>query len=107
MYAAGMSVQSHSVAHPDLTGVPDGRLESELADSRAAIAEATGELGYVFCYPAGSYDQRVVAAVRAAGYVMAVATDKGGPLGPDAVFEIRRKRVQPFLPISTFAGLVD
>jgi len=106
MCAAGMSVQSHSVAHPDLTGVPDERLRAELEDSRAAITRSTGEPGYVFCYPAGSYDERVIAAVRAAGYVMAVATDKGGPLGPDSLFEIRRKRVQPFLPLDTFAALV-
>lgn len=107
MYAAGMSVQSHSVAHPDLRGVPDGRLRAEVADSRAMITEATGEPGYVFCYPAGAYDQRVIEAVRDAGYVMAVATDKGGPLGPDSLYQIKRKRVQPFLPISTFARLVD
>ncbi|MCE5254754.1 MAG: polysaccharide deacetylase family protein [Actinomycetia bacterium] len=107
MFAAGMSIQSHSVSHPDLTGVSDERLRSEVSDSRGAIAEITGEPGYVFCYPAGSYDPRVVAAVRAAGYVMAVTTDKGAPLSPDSVFEITRTRVQPFLPMSSFARLVD
>ncbi len=106
MYAAGMSIQSHSVGHPDLTAVSDARLQSELVDSRAAIFEVTGEPGYAFCYPAGSYNQRVIAAVQAAGYVLAVSTDKGGSFAPQSVFEIKRKRVQPFLPIRTFAKLV-
>lgn len=107
MVAAGMAVQSHTVSHPDLTGVSAERLQAELSDSRTAISEATGEVGYALCYPAGSYDDTVIAAARAAGYVVAVATDSGAPLGPDSLFTIKRKRVQPFLPISTFARLVE
>lgn len=107
MAEAGMSIQSHSVSHPDLTGVSAERLRSELADSRAAITEAIGEPGYVLSYPAGSYNERVKEAAQAAGYVMALATDRGADLDPYAVFEIKRKRVQAFLPISTFARLVE
>jgi peptidoglycan/xylan/chitin deacetylase (PgdA/CDA1 family) len=107
MAAQGMSIQSHSVSHPDLTAVSDKRLQSELTDSRAAITEALGELGYVLCYPSGAYDERVIEAAKAAGYVMGVVTDQGKVLDPGAVFEIRRSRVQAFLPLTTFATLVD
>jgi peptidoglycan/xylan/chitin deacetylase (PgdA/CDA1 family) len=107
MAAAGMSIQSHSISHPDLTGVSDERLKKELVDSRSAIAEAVGEPGYVLSYPAGSHDERVVEATKAAGYVMAVATDNGVELDPASVFEITRKRIQAFTPIDTFARLVD
>ncbi len=107
MADAGMSVQSHTVSHPDLTGVSDSRLRSELADSRAAIAEAIGEPGYVVCYPSGAHDERVIEAVEAAGYVMALATDKGVELSPAAPFEITRARVQPYLPIASFANLIQ
>ena len=107
MEAAGMSVQSHSYSHPDLTGVSDDRLQSELTRSRNAIMEAVGGPGYAFCYPSGAYDARVVEAVRDAGYVMAVVTDKGRVLAPAGVFEIRRGRVQAFLPLESFAKLVD
>ncbi len=107
MAEAGMSIQSHSISHPDLTGVSDERLKTELVDSRNAIAEAVGEPGYVLSYPAGSHDERVMEAARAAGYVMAVATDDGAELDPDSVFEITRKRIQAFMSIDTFARLVD
>ncbi|OFW60546.1 MAG: hypothetical protein A2133_11815 [Actinobacteria bacterium RBG_16_64_13] len=107
MAAAGMSIQSHTFSHPGLTGVSDARLESELADSRSAIAEAVGEPGYVLCYPSGAYDDRVIEAARSAGYVMAVTTDGGASLSPGAVFEITRARVRAFLPLGGFATLVE
>lgn len=107
MTVAGMSVQSHSYSHPDLTGVSDDRLRRELEDSRASVADAVGEPGYAFCYPAGACDDRVVDAVRAAGYVMAVVTDKGEVLDSGAIFEIRRSRVQAHVSLEGFANLVD
>lgn len=106
MTAHGMSIQSHSVSHPDLRGVSAARLEAELADSRSAITQAVGEPGYVLCYPSGGYDDRVIEAARAAGYVMAVVTGNGKDLDPSAVFEIKRRRVQAFLPLTSFASLV-
>jgi peptidoglycan/xylan/chitin deacetylase (PgdA/CDA1 family) len=106
MAAQGMSIQSHTVSHPDLRGVSASRLKSELVDSRKAIADAIGEPSYVLSYPSGAYDGKVIEATRAAGYVMAVATDKGREGDPAAVYEMKRRRVQAFLPLTTFAKLV-
>jgi rhodanese-related sulfurtransferase len=61
---------------------------------------------YVFCCPSGAYNQTVIEAVRAAGYLMAVATDKGSEGDPSAVYEMKRHRVMAFLPLATFAKLV-
>ncbi len=102
MAAAGMSVQSHTVSHPDLRGVSRARLETEMVESRQAIAVAIGEPSYVLCYPAGAYNTKVIEAVRAAGYVMAVATDKGGGFELAGLFKLKRLRMQPF---TTIAGL--
>jgi peptidoglycan/xylan/chitin deacetylase (PgdA/CDA1 family) len=106
MASQGMSIQSHTVSHPDLRGVSESRLASELADSRSAIEEVIGEPSYVLAYPSGAYDGQVIEATRAAGYVMAVATDKGKEGDPAGVYEMRRRRVQAFLPLTTFAKLV-
>lgn len=102
----GMSIQSHSVSHPDLRGVSAARLESELVDSRTAIANAIGLASYVLCYPSGAYNDGVIQAARAAGYVMAVTTDHGREGDPSAVFELHRRRVQAFLPLASFANLL-
>jgi peptidoglycan/xylan/chitin deacetylase (PgdA/CDA1 family) len=106
MAAQGMSIQSHTVSHPDLRGVSASRLKSELIDSRKAIANAIGEPSYVLCYPFGAHDSKVIAATRAAGYVMAVATRKGKEGDPAGVYEMRRRGVQALLPLTTFAKLV-
>ena len=106
MAAAGMSIQSHTVSHPDLRGVSSARLEMELVDSRHAIAAALGEPSYVLCYPAGAYNTRVIEAVRAAGYVMAVTTDTGSAVEPAGVFKLKRHRVGPFTTLAGFARLL-
>jgi len=106
MAAEGMSVQSHTVSHPDLRGVEAARLEAELADSRLTIEKMIGQPSYALCYPAGAYDPTVVAAAQAAGYVLAVTTEAGLGGDPTAVFEMKRRRVPAFLPLATFAGLL-
>jgi peptidoglycan/xylan/chitin deacetylase (PgdA/CDA1 family) len=106
MAAAGMSIQSHTVSHPDLRGVSKARLEAELVDSRQAIAAAIGEPSRVLSYPAGAYNERVIEAVRAAGYVMAVGTDKGSKVDPTGVFNLKRRRVQPFTSLAGFERLL-
>lgn len=106
MATRGMSIQSHSVSHPDLRGVSASKLDSELIGSSQAIADEIGESSYVFCYPSGAYNEKVIEAARAAGYLMAVATDKGREGDPSAVFEMKRRRVQAHLPLETFAKLV-
>jgi len=106
MASSGMHIQSHTVSHPDLRDVSDARLRSELEDSRRTISEGVSQPGYVLAYPGGSYNARVIEATRAAGYVMAVTTDHGRPVDPQAPFEIRRLRVPAFMSVSEFARLV-
>ncbi len=60
----------------------------------------------MFSATGGAYDERVIEAAKAAGYVMAVATGNGKDLDPRAVFKIKRHRVQAFLPLASFASLV-
>ena len=107
MAQAGMAVQSHSYSHPGLPGASDERLRSELVKSRASIEEQVGQPVYVLSYPAGEYDARVIEAAKEAGYVMAVATDKGQGFGAEAPFEIKRTRIAAFLPLASFARYVE
>jgi peptidoglycan/xylan/chitin deacetylase (PgdA/CDA1 family) len=107
MAAAGMSIQSHTVSHPDLPSASDSRLRSECVDSREAIQQALGGPVYALAYPAGSYDERVIEAAKAAGYVMGISTSKGRGLSPTAPFEITRRRIQAFLPLANFVRLLE
>ena len=74
MIGAGWEIDAHSRTHPDLTRLPDARLEDEVAGARAEIRQRFGVAANFFCYPAGRYDARVVAAVRRAGFLAATTT---------------------------------
>ena len=71
---AGWEIDAHTRTHPDLTVLPDARLEDEVAGVRAELRERFGVAANFFCYPAGRYDARVVAAVRRAGFLAATTT---------------------------------
>ena len=77
MQQGGITIGSHTVSHPHLTRCSAEALARELADSRAAIVAETGVATDQFCYPHGDEDETVRAAVRAAGYRLAVATRPG------------------------------
>jgi peptidoglycan/xylan/chitin deacetylase (PgdA/CDA1 family) len=93
LMADGWEVDSHTLTHPDLTTVGDTALRHELAGSRREIRRRFGSrAAEFFCYPAGRYDARVVAAVRAAGYRGATTVDEGlGERGEP--FTLKRVRV--------------
>jgi peptidoglycan/xylan/chitin deacetylase (PgdA/CDA1 family) len=106
MVAGGMSVQSHTVTHKDLTTLSAADLKAELTDSRQQIEDQVGAAPFVLCYPSGAYDDTVMNATRVAGYVMAVTTDTGKEGDPKAAFEMKRRRVVPAMSISAFGQLL-
>jgi peptidoglycan/xylan/chitin deacetylase (PgdA/CDA1 family) len=59
---------SHTVHHLDLTTLDASQLHTEVADSRTILEKRFGVKVDNFCYPAGQYDNTVIAAVKAAGY---------------------------------------
>jgi peptidoglycan/xylan/chitin deacetylase (PgdA/CDA1 family) len=67
----GWEVGAHTRSHPRLTGLTDVELADELGGSRVACAEALGRPCRTMAYPYGDVDERVKAAVRAAGYAVA------------------------------------
>ncbi|WP_327236185.1 polysaccharide deacetylase family protein [Streptomyces sp. NBC_01317] len=74
---AGMEIGSHGLRHLDLTAADDEVLAAETAQSRALLQDITGTEVTGFCYPYGTVDERVIGAVRHAGYAYAVGIDPG------------------------------
>jgi peptidoglycan/xylan/chitin deacetylase (PgdA/CDA1 family) len=69
----GLEIGSHTVSHPHLSTLSDDELRRELRDSKEEIEAELGRPCPDFAYPYGEHDQRVRAAVRAAGYEHAYA----------------------------------
>jgi peptidoglycan/xylan/chitin deacetylase (PgdA/CDA1 family) len=90
----GWELDSHTFTHLDLTeeGVDLGH---EIADSRAYLQDKFGVPVDFFCYPAGRYDDEVVAAVQDAGYLGATTTIEGLASPDQSPYELKRIRVEP------------
>lgn len=94
LIADGWEIDSHTIDHPDLTTVDAATLAREVGESRRRLQKAFGVPVNFFCYPAGRYDDAVIAAVEQAGY-LAATTVNPGLAEPDeaARFALNRVRV--------------
>jgi peptidoglycan/xylan/chitin deacetylase (PgdA/CDA1 family) len=89
MIAAGWELASHTIHHSDLTTLDAAGLEEELDGSKGMLEDEFHVEVKNFCYPAGQFDETVIAAVEAAGYVGAT-TEIPGYAESDAPYELAR-----------------
>jgi len=92
MIDAGWELAAHTIHHLDLTTLDAGRLKEEVAGSRAILRREYGVPVENFCYPAGRYDETVIAAVEAAGYVGAT-TEVPGYASREKPYELDRYEI--------------
>jgi len=89
MIAAGWELAAHTINHSDLTTLDAAALEEEVAGSREILRREYGAPVKDFCYPAGRFDETVIAAVEAAGFAGAT-TEIPGYAESDAPYELAR-----------------
>jgi len=77
MIAAGWELAAHTIHHLDLTSLDPSLLREEVAGSRQMLRRDYGVPVTNFCYPAGRYDRKTIAAVEAAGYSGATTEVRG------------------------------
>ena len=76
-HEAGMEVGAHSRTHVHLPRCGDAALADEVAGCKRELEDALGAEVTQFCYPYGDHDERVIEAVRRAGYRAATTTRRG------------------------------
>jgi peptidoglycan/xylan/chitin deacetylase (PgdA/CDA1 family) len=76
LVAAGMEIGFHTVHHPSLPTLRGDDLRAAVCEGRDELAAELGTPVLRFAYPHGHVDERVAAAVRAAGYRSAWTTSK-------------------------------
>lgn len=109
MDQGGMEIGSHGVGHRMLAKLDDAELEAEIVGSRDAIGRALGAPARVISYPVGgsdAWDERVVAAARAAGYVAGCSYLAGSndPRRLDR-YGLRRLPVERTTSLEVFAAM--
>lgn len=94
LIAAGWEIAAHTISHADLTKLGTAQLRHEVAGSRTDLGRMFGVPVDFFCYPFGHYDDRVIAAVKAAGFHGAT-TENAGLARPSEPFTLDRIDIQP------------
>jgi peptidoglycan/xylan/chitin deacetylase (PgdA/CDA1 family) len=77
MIDAGWELAAHTIHHLDLTTLDAVHLKEEVTGSRKILSHEYGVPVANFCYPAGQFDNTVIAAVKAAGYTGATTEIPG------------------------------
>jgi peptidoglycan/xylan/chitin deacetylase (PgdA/CDA1 family) len=75
----GVFLAPHSRTHPVLTGLSDAMLHDEIEGSGDDLAAQVPEVNAraAFAYPAGRYDERVLAELDALQFELAFTTERG------------------------------
>jgi len=92
---AGHEIGSHGTGHSVHTTLADEELRHELEHSRSVLQEWIGAAPTGLAYPNGDHDERVRAAVRAAGYAWACTTRSGLHRPGDDPMRIPRRDITP------------
>ncbi|MFM2164784.1 MAG: hypothetical protein RL325_1221 [Planctomycetota bacterium] len=104
--ASGHEVQSHTVSHPALAGLPPAMLARELAESRRVIEQQTLHPAEALAYPFGSFDRAALEAAHAAGYRIALRAEADPAVAATAPLAYPRIRVGYDDPIEVFADRI-
>jgi peptidoglycan/xylan/chitin deacetylase (PgdA/CDA1 family) len=92
LIACGWEIDSHTMTHMDVPGLSQKELTYQIGKSRKKLHDMYGVPVNFFCYPSGRYDDKAVAAVKAAGYLGATTT-RYGLARPGDPFLMKRVRV--------------
>jgi peptidoglycan/xylan/chitin deacetylase (PgdA/CDA1 family) len=103
MIEAGWELAAHTIHHLDLTTLEAEQLKEEVAGSREMLRHEYSVPVANFCYPAGQFDDTVIAAVEAAGYTGAT-TEIPGYARRDEPYELARFEI---LGSSGVTGLAE
>ncbi len=91
----GHEIGSHTVHHPLLPQLSDAELDLELVESMQSLSAWIGRPPAGFCYPNGDHSERVVDAVKRAGYRYACTVDAGINMPSTDPMRMRRMDITP------------
>lgn len=100
MQSDGMLFGSHSISHPNLSLLPDEKIEKELSESKQILEEKLNVKINDFCYPSGKYSNQTIKMLEELGYTNSVTTKSGISDETSNIFELPRLRITEETSIS-------
>ncbi|MFZ1924672.1 MAG: polysaccharide deacetylase family protein, partial [Solirubrobacteraceae bacterium] len=93
LVAAGWELDAQGISHADLITLSPVALHEQVAVARAQVQRRYHVPVNWFCYPSGHYNQTVINAVKAAGYVGSTTVVPGWASPSDDSYRLPRLRV--------------
>ena len=93
LVTAGWELDTQGISHADLIALGPGALHEQVAVARAQVQRRYHVPVNWFCYPSGHYNQTVINAVKAAGYVGSTTVVPGWASPSDDPYRLPRLRV--------------
>ena len=103
MMAHGMSFQSHTVNHPDLSTTDKATQKVELTDSIDFLENKLNTKVNTIAYPSGRYNQTTLDLAKKT-YKLGLTTNEGLASAKDGLLSLNRVRI---LPTTTAKGLLS
>ena len=103
MMAHGMSFQSHTVNHPDLSTTDKATQKVELSDSIDFLENKLNTKVNTIAYPSGRYNQTTLDLAKKT-YKLGLTTNEGLASAKDGLLSLNRVRI---LPTTTAKGLLS
>ena len=103
MMAHGMSFQSHTVNHPDLSATDKATQKVELTDSIDFLENKLNTKVNTIAYPSGRYSQTTLDLAKKT-YKLGLTTNEGLASAKDGLLSLNRVRI---LPTTTAKGLLS
>jgi peptidoglycan/xylan/chitin deacetylase (PgdA/CDA1 family) len=107
LHRHGWEIGAHTVTHPDLRRLTYADARAEIANSRRALAEATGGPVVSFCYPYGAADARVTRLVADEGFTAACGTRLGHAGRGSGQFRLPRLHLSPDVDPPTLRAMLS
>lgn len=99
MSKADIDIGSHGKSHSLLTHIGEGRVMSELIESKSIIEERVNRPVNFLAYPNGNYNQEIKKAAQKAGYLASFTCLPGINRFLDDVFVLKRKHIHEELSL--------
>ena len=103
MIAHGMSFQSHTVNHPDLSVTDKATQKDELTNSIDFLEDKLNTKVNTIAYPSGRYNQTTLGLAKKT-YKLGLTTNEGLASANDGLISLNRVRI---LPTTTAKGLLS
>ena len=103
MMAHGMSFQSHTVNHPDLSVTDKATQKDELTNSIDFLEDKLNTKVNTIAYPSGRYNQTTLGLAKKT-YKLGLTTNEGLASANDGLISLNRVRI---LPTTTAKGLLS